>query len=127
GTFSVTPTSGPAPLVVTATCAGDTISGLVIDFGDGTVIEDVTCPTTLTHTYSKEGSYTITVRHGDKVLTTQTITVASAPIVIEDGKGKPSVLASTGANLLLVILLAAVLSGVVSYFIIRRPFHGDQE
>lgn len=128
GTFSVTPSSGTAPLTVTAKCEGDTITGLVFDFGDGTVTENVTCPTSLTHTYSKEGSYTITVRQGDKVLTTQSVTVSAASVVTtDDGKGKPSALASTGANLLLVILLAAVLSGLVSYFIIRRPFHGDQE
>lgn len=133
GSFSVSPTSGTTPLTVTFACTGDTIAGIVIDWGDGVVQENVTCPTKLSHTFAKAGSYTISLRKDAKVLGSQVI-VASAPSTSlanattetkkDDGKGAaPSALASTGSNLLLVLLIAALVSGVISYFIIRRPFH----
>ncbi|MBI2590007.1 PKD domain-containing protein [Candidatus Berkelbacteria bacterium] len=128
GTFAVTPTTGTVPFEVAFTCTGDTITNLTVDFGDGIVQSNVTCPTTLKHTYTTAGNYTITVRQGEKILGTQAVT-AKEPVVVQtktDGKGAPVKLASSGANLIIVLLIASILSGIVSYFIIRRPFHGNE-
>jgi PKD repeat protein len=56
--LSVTPTSGNAPLAVTATvttAAAGAASGTTINFGDGTTVSG----TTATHTYSTPGTYTV--------------------------------------------------------------------
>lgn len=59
--LSVSPASGDAPLVVTASAAASTdpdgtITGSQINFGDGTVVNAATA----THTYNTPGNYTIT-------------------------------------------------------------------
>ncbi|MBI4032323.1 hypothetical protein HY374_01315 [Candidatus Berkelbacteria bacterium] len=121
GTFTVTPTSGTIPFTVTLTCTGDTIRDIVADWGDGTVTTGVTCPTTLTHTYSQVGVYTITLRQGTVVLGTQQVTALASAT---DGKGAPTSLASTGGNLIVLLIIATIVAGLFSYLIIRRPFHG---
>jgi PKD repeat protein len=59
--LSVTPTSGVAPVTVTADASASTdadgrIASVVINFGDGTLSTAVTA----SHKYSKAGSYTVT-------------------------------------------------------------------
>lgn len=127
GSFSITPTSGTLPLMVTFTCESKNstaLTGLTLDWGDGTVISDATCPSTLTHSFTNQGEYTVKILQGGQLIGTQKVLANAA--VSNDGKGAPRVLASTGANLLIVLIVAAVLSGLVSYFILRRPFHGNQ-
>ncbi|MGI6103302.1 MAG: hypothetical protein ACOYBJ_01635, partial [Patescibacteria group bacterium] len=127
GSFSITPTSGTLPLAVTFTCESKNstaLTGLTLDWGDGTVISDATCPSTLTHSYTNQGEYTVKILQGGQLIGAQKVLANAA--VSNDGKGAPRVLASTGANLLIVLIIAAVLSGLVSYFILRRPFHGNQ-
>lgn len=122
GAFSVTPTSGVIPLSVTLTCTGDTIRDIVADWGDGTVTSGVTCPTTLSHTYAQVGTYTITLRQGTTTLGTQQVIALASSV---DGKGAPPTrLASSGGNLIVLLLIATVVAGLFSYLIIRRPFHG---
>ena len=127
GSVTISPTSGTVPYTASLVCTGDTIANLLVEWGDGQSTENVTCPTTLNHTYTSAGDYTITIKQAGTVLFTQKVTATVAAVApTTDGKSAPSKLASSGANLLLILLIAAVLSGVVSYFIIRRPFHGDE-
>ncbi|HWC16556.1 MAG TPA: PKD domain-containing protein, partial [Terriglobales bacterium] len=78
--LSVVPTSGPAPLGVTATgsCTDpeNDITGTTLDFGDGTVMN----ASSGTHTYAAAGTYTVTLTAtdaaGNKATATQSITVA---------------------------------------------------
>src|SRR5207245_7598532 len=88
--LSVTPSSGTAPLTVTADASGSTdpdstpISSYTFDFGDGTT--PVTQGTaTLTRQYAKAGTYTLKVTVTDTVNppanATATVTVADAPPV----------------------------------------------
>ena len=58
--MTVSPSSGTAPLVVTASAAGSTdttgtITATSIDFGDGAVVSAATA----SHTYSKAGTFTV--------------------------------------------------------------------
>lgn len=60
-TLSVTPTSGTAPVTVTASTVGSkdpdgTIAATSINFGDGTVVSAASAA----HTYSAAGTYTVT-------------------------------------------------------------------
>jgi peptidoglycan/xylan/chitin deacetylase (PgdA/CDA1 family)/PKD repeat protein len=63
--LSVTPSSGTAPLTVTASAAGSSdtdptpIASYAFDFGDGTVVSN-TAPTA-THAYTAVGTFTVTV------------------------------------------------------------------
>lgn len=125
GTFGITPTSGTIPLTTTLTCTGDTIRDIVVDWGDGNVTSGVTCPTSLIHTYTHIGEYTITLRQGTTILGSQKITALASA---SDGKGTPPTrLASTGASLVLMLIIATVIAGLGSYLIIRRPFHGQSQ
>ena len=59
-TLAVTPASGPAPMVVTASMAGTTdpdgtVNSCTIDFGDGTLV----LANTASHTYTKAGTYAV--------------------------------------------------------------------
>jgi parallel beta-helix repeat protein len=64
--LSVNPTSGPAPLAVTADASGSSdpegqpIASYRFDFGDGVVVGPQ-AGMTATHTYTAAGSYTVTV------------------------------------------------------------------
>jgi PKD repeat protein len=82
--LGVNPTSGGAPLTVTASTSGSTdpnsggsIVSSWIDFGDGTVVNS----TTANHTYSKPGIYTVLATvygsSGKSSHTSTTVTVSS--------------------------------------------------
>ncbi len=81
--LSVTPTSGTAPLAVSASAAASTdsdgtITTYAIDFGDGTV----TYAKTATHTYANPGIYTVTAKvtdnYGASSTAQATVTVSPA-------------------------------------------------
>jgi len=117
---NITPIVGTVPLDIVFTCSGDTVSGVVVDLGDGTVVSDVNCPTRFTHRYATAGNYTISVRKDGNELTTQDITVKE-PVVITTNSTQAAVLASTGASLGVILLMALVISGIAGYFILRQP------
>jgi PKD repeat protein len=80
--LSVTPTTGTAPLAVTASTAGSsdpdgTIASVVIDFGDGTKANTASA----SHTYSAAGTFTITATVTDNgglsAAATSTVTAAA--------------------------------------------------
>ena len=82
--LAVTPTSGTAPLAVSASTAGSsdpdgTIASTTINFGDGTVVNGASA----SHTYSVAGTYTViaTVKDnlGASASATQTVTVSPSP------------------------------------------------
>jgi PKD repeat protein len=82
--LAVTPTSGTAPLPVTASTAGSSapngsIASTRIDFGDGTVATTASA----SHTYSAAGTYTvratITDNTGATSSATQSVTASAAP------------------------------------------------
>ncbi len=116
-TYSFTPTSGSSPLTVAGTVTGPDAATATWDFGDGTTATGAS----VSHTYLNPGTYTATVRIGSQV-GTQTITVRAATSTVTTAT-VPSRLAQTGTSLSLALLIAFVLSGMVSYLIIRRPFH----
>ncbi|HWY67012.1 MAG TPA: PKD domain-containing protein [Terriglobales bacterium] len=80
-TLSVAPTSGLAPLPVTATgsCSDPekALSSTLLDFGDGTT----QAAPSGTHTYTKAGTFTVTLTGtdavGQKATATQTVTVGT--------------------------------------------------
>src|SRR5262249_48037447 len=81
--LNVTPTSGTAPLTVSASTAGSsdpdgTIASSSIDFGDGTVVNGASA----SHTYSSAGIYTVkgtvTDEWGKSASASTTVTVSSA-------------------------------------------------
>jgi PKD repeat protein len=81
--LTVTPTSGTAPLAVSASTAGSTdpntggsITSTTINFGDGTVVNAATA----SHTYSAAGTYTVTatVTDNNNLSSTVTVTVVVA-------------------------------------------------
>jgi parallel beta-helix repeat protein len=77
--LSVSPTSGSAPVAVTADASGSTDPGLTpiasytFDFGDGTVVGPQAA-STATHTYTAAGTYTVKVTVADTVNLTSTAT-----------------------------------------------------
>ncbi len=75
--LTVTPTSGIAPLAVSASTVSSTtsnsnITSSSIDFGDGSVVS----ATTATHTYNAAGAYTVTATVTDNYGKTSTATAA---------------------------------------------------
>jgi PKD repeat protein len=104
-TLSLVPTTGVAPLEVTATgnCAnpdGDTLT-TVVDWGDGTSTSAVSG----THTYSSSGVFqvvlTATDAAGGTGTATQTVTVTPAPICfpqVSPASGKAPLLVTVTAN-----------------------------
>jgi len=81
--LNVNPTSGTAPVTVTASTAGSkdpdgNIVSTSIDFGDGTVVNAVSA----SHTYTTAGTYTITATvtddYGSSTSATATVTVTAA-------------------------------------------------
>jgi len=82
--FSGTPLQGPAPLAVTFSSPGvvGTIS-CTWTFGDGTgLVGDGGCPTSVSHTYTSTGSYTVTLHVAgapNDVTKTDYIVVSSGP------------------------------------------------
>jgi parallel beta-helix repeat protein len=88
--LTVTPTSGQAPLSVTADASASTagnapISSYTFNFGDGTIVGPQTSPTA-NHTYQTPGTYypvtvTVTDSSNATATATQTVTVNSAKYV----------------------------------------------
>ena len=88
--LTVTPTSGQAPLSVTADASASTagnapISSYTFNFGDGTIVGPQTSPTA-NHTYQTPGTYypvtvTVTDTSNATATATQTVTVNSAKYV----------------------------------------------
>jgi PKD repeat protein len=81
--LNVNPTSGKAPVTVTASTAGSndpdgTIVSTSIDFGDGTVVNTISA----SHTYNTVGTYTVmatvTDNSGASASTSTTVTVTAA-------------------------------------------------
>jgi PKD repeat protein len=99
--LTVTPTSGTAPLAVSASTAGSTdpntggsITSTTINFGDGTVVNTATA----SHTYNSAGTYTVTAKVTDNnnlsSTVTATVTVAAA---LQPPTAKLSVTPTSGA------------------------------
>jgi parallel beta-helix repeat protein len=88
--LTVTPTSGQAPLSVTADASASTagnapISSYTFNFGDGTIVGPQTSPAA-NHTYQTPGTYypvtvTVTDNNNATATATQTVTVNSAKYV----------------------------------------------
>ncbi|MBI4023041.1 PKD domain-containing protein [Candidatus Berkelbacteria bacterium] len=74
--ISVVPTSGTAPLKVTASYPG-TEKNLLWDFGDATATIGGTGPSTVDHTYTTAGIYAVTL-HGDGIVGSARVTVLAA-------------------------------------------------
>lgn len=130
GFFKLNPVTGVMPLAVTFECTGDKLEDLVIDFDDGTVIKNVTCPTQLKHTYNEPGNYLVAVRRDNSLLASQPVNVQAVTLIKGTQSGNLAQtdtslpigsLAQTGASLLITLFIALIISGVISYFIIRRP------
>jgi PKD repeat protein len=79
----VTPSSGMAPVLVSATASGTDVDGTItsmsIDFGDGTLLNGATG----THTYSAAGTYTVTAKITDNY--GASTTAKSTVTVIQNG------------------------------------------
>jgi len=85
--LAVTPTSGVAPLPVTASTSGSsdpdgTISASSIDFGDGTVVNAASA----SHTYSAAGTFTVTAKVTDNAGLSSTAT-ATVTVTASSGNG----------------------------------------
>jgi PKD repeat protein len=99
--LSVAPSSGPAPLTITASGAGSSdpdgsVTSATIDFGEGTVVSGISA----THAYSKQGKYTVTLTVTDNAgvfaVAQKIVDVAAGPgvIITSPGSGatvKPTV------------------------------------
>ena len=108
--LSVTPGSGPTPLVVTADASssidGDTtpIASYSFDFGDGTVVGPQLAATT-THSYTAAGSYTVIVTVSDSgglaATAGATVIADSAPLAalsMTPGSGSAPLLVTADAS-----------------------------
>jgi predicted GH43/DUF377 family glycosyl hydrolase len=113
--LSVTPSSGVAPLAVTADASGSTqgataISSYSFTWGDGTVGTGAQAAATATHTYASSGIYTatVTVRDADGTTATaaQQVTVSPAP--------PPPTLTLAASRTKVVFGKAVTLSGLLS-------------
>lgn len=140
--FTVVPQQGVAPLLVTANYTG-TETGLTWDFGDGTVYNDA--PRTQQHTYRKAGTYTVTLRAGSRgVGSKQVVVTAPTPTTPQGGANpsldnttpsgptlantststssstSPATLVATGGSLVINLAIAALLSVLVGWMLLRR-------
>jgi PKD repeat protein len=105
--LSVSPTSGAAPLLVTANASASTdpigISGYTFSFGDGTVVGPQ-LSATATHTYTAGGTYTVTVTvtdsSGATATTAQGVTVGApvAALSVSPSAGEAPVLVTASAS-----------------------------
>jgi parallel beta-helix repeat protein len=110
--LNVTPSSGSAPLKVTAnaSASSDTdttpIASFSFDWGDGTAGTGSQSGGTATHTYSAAGTYTVTVTVTDtanqSASTTAQVTVADSPphaaLTVSPGSGDTSVTFTADAS-----------------------------
>lgn len=119
GGFEAAPLSGAVPLDVSLRCPADQ-GPVVADFGDGSdsVLVD-RCPSTINHTYTAAGSFSLSLRKGSEPIGTQTITTAAASTAGTSSQGFLST--SSLQSLLLTLVAAAIASGLISYFVIGRP------
>ena len=127
--FTVTPTSGVAPLPVTGRFTG-TNTPLTWDFGDGTTY--VNAPATQGHTYQQAGVYTVTLRSGTALGTKQVTVTAPTNNPTPPGpsidkktdttsKTVPTAkLVSTGGSLAFNLIIAGVLSAIATYMLVIR-------
>ena len=106
--LSVTPTSGIAPVTVSASTAGSsdpggTITSTTIDFGDGTVMNG----TSGSHIYSNAGNYTVkatvTDNQGATSIATQTVSIKvnQAPVArltVSPGSGVAPLIVTADAT-----------------------------
>lgn len=113
--LSVSPTSGAAPLAVTAsgTASSDPDGSITlsqIDFGDGTVVSGLTA----THTYQTAGNYTITLTVTDNG---GVFASTSAKVSVAAGPGVTITSPSDGATLSspVHVTATAIMTGGVSY------------
>ncbi|MGI6103483.1 MAG: kelch repeat-containing protein [Patescibacteria group bacterium] len=140
--FSVTPTSGIAPLQVTASYTG-TERNLIWDFGDGTTERAGQGPSTAPHTYTNLGVYTVKL-YGDGIIGSSQVTVTApadtppVPVLINGstpGSGpnlanttptteRPATLVSTGSNSVTTILLVIAAIAAVTTVLSRRRTTG---
>jgi PKD repeat protein len=116
--LSVNPTSGPAPLAVTASSASSSdpdgsIALVKIDFGDGTVTSGGP-GFGASHTYLNRGAYTVTLTVYDNVglfsTTQKTVNVAAGPGVTITSPG-----AGATVNTPVHVAATAVINGGVGY------------
>lgn len=121
--FSVSATNGSAPLKVSLSCTGSE-TGFTVDFGDGVTAQEVTCPVTLTHSYTNPGSYTLVEKKGDTERGRQAITVTGSTSAATDGKGdgkgKPAALGKSGVDLGTTLAVATLISALATFVIVRR-------
>lgn len=119
--FEVAPTSGTAPFEATLRCPVG--SGPVsLSFGDDTdTVLLESCPATLSHTYTKPGTFLLTARRGDEVIGKQSIAIAAAAANSVRGSDTSFLTADSLRTLFLALLAAAIASGLISYLIIGRP------
>ena len=112
----VDPTSGPAPLKVTGVVTGaDATKQLNWDFGDG-VISQTAGNENVTHTFTNGGSFTITARQENRQAN-QKVDVTEPPVA---PIAKAVKLASSGGSLVVNLTLAAILSLITTYGLLRR-------
>jgi PKD repeat protein len=95
--LTLTPTSGQAPLTVSASAAASTdadgmIKTFAIDFGDGTTASTATA----SHTYSNPGVYTVTAKVTDNYGATST---AAGTVTVSPGNGVQIITPQNGATL----------------------------
>lgn len=95
--LTLTPTSGQAPLTVSASAAASTdadgmIKTFAIDFGDGTTASTATA----SHTYSNPGVYTVTAKVTDNYGATST---ATGTVTVSPSNGVQIITPQNGATL----------------------------
>lgn len=125
--FTVDPTEGDAPLKINGTYTGPELPDkeIIWDFGDG----NTGFGASVTHTYTEAGVYTIKLNAAD-FSGAQDIIVRGpigTPETTENVDVPISFLASTGGSLLVALAIAFIISVLLSYFIVRRPFTKDEE
>ncbi|MBI4185422.1 hypothetical protein HY524_00015 [Candidatus Berkelbacteria bacterium] len=106
------------PVTLSISCRSAS-EGLLVDFGDGSdVVLGSPCPSSLNHTYTQAGTYPVVVTRGEQVVFKTTIAPTNPLLPTK----RSQVNQSTATTLLLTLLTAFLLSGLVSYLILRPPY-----